>query len=141
MYNIDMISSLEIDIGMILIAAIANMGLGMLWYSKSMFGKRWAKLIGLRVDHKPKDMSFSYSVVFVGSLLMAFSLEMVLGVIPETNGLTGLLLGFWAGIGLVATTHLATYLFDPNHRPIEVYFINVGYYAVSLMLMGFLLAL
>ena len=86
-------------------------------------------------------MGFLYSLVFVGSLLMAFLLEMVLGIIPESNGVTGLLLGFWAGIGLVVPTHLATYLFDPHHKSIGVYFINVGYYVVSLTMMGFLLSL
>jgi hypothetical protein len=133
--------SIELDIGMIVIAAAVNMGIGMLWYSPSVFGKRWMKAIGMSSDHKPKDMGFTYSLMFVASLVTAFALELLIESMLVSSALAGLMVGFWAGIGFVATSGLSQYLFDPHKKSLELYFINNGYYTFSFMVMGFMLGI
>ena len=99
---------IQVDIGMIFIVAVVNVAIGMLWYSPLMFGKHWAKVVG---DKPPKDMGFIIAVTFVASLVAGFVLEIFISNIPGSNGFTGLIVGFWAGIGLTAAVTLPEYLF------------------------------
>lgn len=132
---------LEIDIGMIVVAAGVNVALGMLWYSKNMFGPRWIKLVGIKKTDKPTDMQLSYSLTFFAALVMAFTLEIFIESSMATSVLSGAMMGFWAGVGFVATSSLPGYLFNPRAKSKEVYLIDASYYIVTLMVMGFLLAL
>ena len=132
--------TIQLDLGMILIAAAVSMGIGMLWYSPSTFGKRWMKAIGMTAGSKPKDMGFIYSLTFFGCLVSAFALEIFIESMLISSAFTGIMVGFWAGIGFVATSSLSQYLFNP-HSKLEVYFINTGYYVISFMTMGFMLGI
>lgn len=136
-----MTPTIEIDVVMIFIAGAVNMGLGILWYSPSIFGKKWMKAVGMTTKAKQKDMEKTYLFAFLSSLLAAFVLEVFIENVPGSGAYTGLMVGFWAGIGFVATTHLVNHLFDPYRNTNELYFINVGYHIVSLMIMGFLLGI
>src|SRR3989344_9410302 len=99
-----MTSTIEIDVVGIFLAAILNMGLGMVWYSSFMFGKKWMKLSGMTERKKSKDMGLIYSLTFFASLVVAFVLEMFIANVPGSNVVTGIMIGFWAGIGFVAAT-------------------------------------
>lgn len=134
-----MIQIIQIDAGMVIIASVVNMGLGMFWYSPSVFGKQWMKAVGLTTRLKHRDMSFAYAMSFFASLLTAFTLELFLVNLPGSTAITGVMVGFWAGIGFVATYGLSQYLFNPQAKSKEAHFINIGYYVVSFMIMGLLL--
>ncbi len=134
-------SKIEIDVIMIFLMAIINMGLGMIWYSPSVFGKKWMKLIGMTAGKKPKDTGFIYSLTFFASLVTAFTLELFISNIPGSNAWTGLMVGFWAGIGFGAATSISDYLFSGDSKKNELYLINAGFHLVSLMLMGFFLGI
>ncbi|OGN08133.1 MAG: hypothetical protein A3J46_06320 [Candidatus Yanofskybacteria bacterium RIFCSPHIGHO2_02_FULL_41_11] len=136
-----MASTIEIDIVTIFLAAVVNMALGMAWYSSLMFGKKWIKLSGTTERKKARDMGLIYSLTFFASLVTAFALEMFIANITDSNVATGIMIGFWAGVGFVAATSLPEYLFNSNNKAKELYLINVGYHLVALMLMGGLLAI
>jgi len=60
---------------LIIYAAIANMVIGMLWYSTFLFGKPWMKLVGLKKDYKPKMLPGMLGGI-VTSLLIASTLSL-----------------------------------------------------------------
>jgi hypothetical protein len=80
--------------------------------------------------------------MFVGSLLMSYVLanELVFsGAFMQTSGVTvGLMGGFFNWLGFVAPVSLGTVLWDGKSW--KLWFINSGYYLVSLLLMGSLLS-
>lgn len=136
-----MASKIEIDIITIFLAAVLNMGLGMVWYSPKVFGQKWMKLIGLTKSKMPKEMGFIYSMAFFASLVTAFALELFIANIPGSNAWTGLMVGFWAGIGFAAASSLSDYLFAGDPKKNELYLINAGFHTIAFMLMGFLLGI
>lgn len=128
----------EIDFITVVLVAILNIGLGMIWYSKGFFGKKWAKLSGAK---KPKDPGYVYSFSIFASLVTAFTLELFISNFPSANAWTGLMTGFWAGIGFFGATSIHGYLFSGDSEKNELFLINSGYHIVSLTIMGFILGI
>jgi hypothetical protein len=121
--------------------------LGALWYGP-LFGKEWAKLMGLKIPEKMDDkakkaMMQSYGLMALGALVMSYVLahavifgESYLGVVGAWGGAQA---GFWYWIGFVAPVTLGTVLWE--QKPWKLWFINVGYYLVGLVLIGILLSI
>ncbi len=126
----------------VLVAAIANMALGALWYSKLLFAKPWMAAIGKSEEEikelAGKGMARTYTLAFVSALVMSFVLAHFVDYTMATTIAGGLQAGFWPWLGFVATTNLSTILFE--WRPSKLYYINMGYYLVALGVMGIILA-
>ncbi len=124
----------------IVVAAVANMVLGALWYAPSFFGKAWMKLTGLSVESleqaKKAGMAKSYLFMFLSSLLMGYILALFLG--GAATVFNGLQAGFWLWLGFVATTSLGSVLFEK--QPFGLYAIHNGYHLASLLAMGAIIA-
>jgi hypothetical protein len=128
-------------------SAVVMMILGALWYGP-LFGKEWMRLMGMKgpdkMDDKAKQaMMRSYGLMALGALVMSFVLahtviyaESYLG----TSGVWGgLQAGFWNWLGFVAPVTLGTVLWEG--KPWKLWFINVGYYLVGLLVIGALLSI
>ena len=65
--------TIQINYVAILVAVIANFILGFIWYTP-LFGKAWAREVGLDVNVKPQPMELIRGMVImvVGNFLMAF---------------------------------------------------------------------
>lgn len=125
----------------VLVAAILNMALGALWYSPAVFGKAWMELVGITPEAaqtRMAGMRRAYSLTFVASFLMAYALARVLWYAKVTTVGGGVMIGLLAWIGFVATTHGTNCLFEG--KPFRLFTINTGYYLVTLVIMGALLA-
>lgn len=124
----------------VLIAAIINMVLGMLWYSTFMFGKLWIASLG-KTDEEFKNNSPGplYMINTIGSLVIAYVLAHFVIYTQAANVVQGAQLGFWIWIGFIVTTLLPVYLFEM--RPKRLYFIYIGYQLVSFVIMGIILAI
>ena len=130
----------------ILLAAIANMVLGFVWYGP-LFGKTWMKLSGItmgKIDtQKTKtNMNIGYALAFLGSLLMAYVLEhsiVFAGAYLDVSGLfAGMMGGFWSWLGFIAPVTLGSVLWEG--KPRKLWILMNGYYLISLLLMGSILA-
>ena len=132
-----------INIWAVLVAGVAYMVLGFLWYSPLLFGKQWMKMMGITQKHQEENkqnMTKTMGLSFLGSLVMAYVLAHVLsytGAITVAQGMQG---GFWVWLGFVATTGLNDFLFTVKPKPWSLYLINQGYLLVSLLVMGAVLA-
>ncbi len=126
----------------VLVAAIAAMVIGALWYSPLMFANQWLKLLGLNektMKQMDKYGNAGMFCMFVSTLLTSFVLAHFIDFSLATTALAGAITGFWIWLGFVATTFVSMPLFEG--KPWGVYLINVGYYLVSFVVMGIILAL
>jgi hypothetical protein len=130
----------------VLACGASAMVLGSLWYGP-LFGKRWMALMGM---NKPaqmdpamkKAMLRSYSLMFLGSLVMAYVLAhatVFASAYTRTTGTpAGLMSGVWNWLGFVVPVSLGTVLWE--NKPWKLWAINSGYYLVQLCVMGVILA-
>ena len=118
------------------------MQIGALWYSPVLFAKPWMAEVGITKEEfseKQKTAYKGYAVSIVASIIIVLTLAVVVQLAGATAALDGLVLGLFAGIGLVATTQAANYSFES--KTVRHYLINVGYPVVAFAVIGILLAL
>ena len=129
----------------VLVAAVANMVLGGLWFGP-IFGKMWVKASGMTSEKieeaKKKGMAGSYALMFLGSLVMAYVLahSLVFGnAYLGTSGVTaGLMVGFWNWLGFVAPVTIGVVLWDGKSW--KYWAITYFYNLVGFLIMGAILA-
>jgi len=124
--------------------AVLSMILGYLWYGP-LFGKAWMKEMGLtkeKMESDKKDMGKSYGLMFVGSLIMAYVLAHALvftSTYMQVSGSSaGVSVGFWNWLGFVAPVTFGSVLWEK--KSMKLWALNNGYYLVTLMAMGVVLA-
>jgi hypothetical protein len=125
----------DINWAAVLVAALINMGVGSLWYSKALFAKQWVKLTG------KKDMEgggVGYAVAMAGALLQAWIMAHFVAYASSTTFTDGVVTGFWLWLGFVAVTTATNIVFEG--RSWKLWQINAGYFLVVLIINGGLLA-
>src|SRR3989344_1878364 len=126
----------------ILVATIAGMMVGSLWYSSALFGKRWMHEMKLSSKDMGsmmgKGMMKNYVIQCIGLFVMAFVLWRVLqmGIIPTT--LIALQIAFWLWLGFMATVLLGQVLWEKKSW--ILYSINATHYLVVVLVMTAVLA-
>lgn len=130
----------------VLLAGVASMVVGYLWYSPMLFAKPWMKLMGHTKETMKagqKEMGRMYMLSFVASLITAFILSHVLTLslnFFKTSPLqVALTSSFWMWLGFVAPVQMTDIMF--SGRKWDLFFINTGYQLVSLLAMGVVLGL
>jgi hypothetical protein len=89
----------------VIVAVVANMILGFLWYGP-LFGKQWMKAVGKSESEIPQNPTM-YVVPVVATLVMAI----VLWNVMQATGLSGIVAGFWMWLGFTALTGLTNDVF------------------------------
>ena len=125
----------------VLVGGVVNMILGGLWYGP-FFGKPWMKMMGITPADveagKKKGMAKSYSLMFIGSLLMSWALAH--GIFFAGTYLSlftanvGIVVGFLSWLGFVAPVTISSVLWE--NKPWRLWILNASYYLVGLCLMG-----
>jgi len=135
-----------INYSTVLVAAIASMVLGFLWFGP-VFGKKWIALMGFSeaqmMEARKKSMVKTNLILFIGSLVMSFVLAHALifaSAYLNVNGVSaGVMAGFWNWLGFIAPVTLGVVLFDGKSW--KLWFLNNGYWLLSLIVMGIILSL
>lgn len=128
----------------VLVCGIVNMVLGFLWYGP-IFGKPWAKMMGFDMSDKKKmkemqkKMGPTYLIMFLMSMLTAYILTHFLQYALAKTAVDGVLTGVWAWMGFALPVTLANSLF--GGKKLQVMAIDSGYYLVSFMIFGAILAM
>lgn len=125
----------------VLVAAVATMVVGFLWYGP-LFGKKWMALSGITTadinKSKAKGMGRSYAIAFLGSLLMAYVLYYFVffanAYFDKWGPLAGAASGFWAWVGFVIPLTLSSVLWEGKSW--TLWFLNIFYYLTVLLIMG-----
>lgn len=121
----------------VIVVTILNMFLGMLWYSPLLFGTLWAKAYKFDVK-KLKATSLHYVGAMLVSLITAFMVGTLVEEFQILGALSGAVLGFCIWLGFIVTSHFSGVIWA--QKPFRVFFIDVAYYLVSLLMMGSLLS-
>lgn len=127
---------MNINVWAVIVAAIINMVIGSLWYSKALFADAWLKEIGKKMGDLGSP-NMGYMIATIAALVQAWVLAVVIhwrG--ADTLGL-GLKVGLLVWLGFVATSYAAMYTFEKRSQ--KLYAINAGYYLVVLLINGALL--
>ncbi|MDQ6985089.1 MAG: DUF1761 domain-containing protein [Candidatus Dojkabacteria bacterium] len=143
----------EISVIGIVIAAIANIFLGMIWYGP-LFGKEWMRLVGIKKeDTEPNPSSYAISI---GSALLTasvMSLFISYGYISSLLGdlndggilfgkwedyIAGIMVAMLAWLGFIVTSSYNKVLWESSDR--KLFMINAFHQLASLIIMGVIVA-
>lgn len=123
----------------VVVATIAGMVIGALWYSKVLFGTPWMKLVGKSESDLKKGAMQAYLVAAVSAFVMACVLGIIIKNADATNLMAGTMMGFWVWLGFVVTTSGVNGIFSGRQK--NLYLIEVGHHLVVLLIMGAVLGL
>lgn len=121
----------------ILISVVVSMVLGFIWYSPILFGNQWLKLVGLTkkdIEDSKDKMHFTYGGMMIISLIQAIVLSQFITTQGVIGVMGGVLVGFFAWFGFIATFGLSQVLF--SKKSFHLYAIETGYQLVYLLLAG-----
>ncbi|MDG1949381.1 MAG: DUF1761 domain-containing protein [bacterium] len=122
---------MEINYWAVLVAAIANVVLGMIWYGP-LFGKKWMELTGMKSSEEDKkQMPKKTLIMLITSLIMAYVLFYF--VTPAENLNMALEWGMWLWLGFIATVSMAGVLWKGESS--KLWILDNGYRLVALLMM------
>jgi hypothetical protein len=133
-----------INLWPVLVAAVATMVVGFVWYSPLLFARPWTVLMGYdlndkaKMDEMRKGAGKTYALAFVASLVSAFVLAKFIDITTVNSAVYGMKVGFAMWLGFVTTVQLTGVLFAK--QPTKLYLINTGYQLVCYLAMGAILA-
>ena len=119
----------------IIIAALANMVIGFLWYGTWAFGKSWMKLSGRNMGEGfPAGAGPLYALTAVAAVVQAITMAWLIGQTGANSGSAGAIVGLYVGMGIVAAAMFAEVLFAGRHP--RLFAIVAGYSVVALVVQG-----
>lgn len=128
----------DINLVRVVVAAVANMIIGAVWYSPGVFGKKWMKLVGKKQEDLQKAASTAYAGSSVSALIVAFVLAYFIGFAEIDSVSNGALLGVLAWLGFVVTSSLVKLLFQGGSK--DLFILDNGYHLIAYAVMGAILA-
>ncbi|HLC90318.1 MAG TPA: DUF1761 domain-containing protein [Candidatus Nanoarchaeia archaeon] len=118
----------------VLVAAVVSFLVGWVWFSKPVFGKVWMSLMGLKKEPKHEGMAKNLVIGFLGTLVTAYVLAYFVDMLGYMTALSGMMVGFWAWLGFVATTTVGGVLWE--NKPWSLWLLNNGHNLVTLLITG-----
>ncbi|MBI2078552.1 MAG: DUF1761 domain-containing protein [Euryarchaeota archaeon] len=133
------------------IAVVINIVLGFLWYSPKLpTGKIWMRGVGLSPDHKPttKQLAVAMVLMVVGSFLMMFVFQHTNLAYRDAYGLDQANYKLTVVDGIMGAVFTWIAFFVPvlwgsvawENKPWSLFFVNAGYYLVTLVIAGVVFA-
>jgi len=129
----------QISILAIVLAVIANMIIGALWYSPILFAKVWLKSLGKSMEElQESSANIGYAYTTIAGIISAIVLSLFISMLDTVTIGEGALIGFLAGAGIASARELSPTFFEG--RKYTLFFISTGYHIVSLTVMGIIIA-
>lgn len=125
----------------VILATVAAMVIGSLWYSPMMFMKPWMESLGITKESmQAKGGSAAKAMIgmIILALVQAYVVAHFVSYVDVATIGDGLGLAFWLWLGFVVPVVCAYSLFEM--RPWKVTFITLGNQIVTLLAMGAILA-
>jgi hypothetical protein len=138
--------NVEVNYIAVLVAGVAAMAVGFLWYGPMLFGKPWMKLMGYTkesMESAKKEMGKTYTISFIFTLISAYILSHVMAFSENFYGysqvMTGITSAFSMWFGFVMPVQATDALF--GGKKWKLFYINTGYQLASLLAMGVVIGL
>jgi hypothetical protein len=116
----------------VLVAAVAGIVVGFIWFAPPVFGRRWARASGIDLPEEGQITPVVAAVVTV--LVTAYVLAVLSRGLGVATLADGAILGAVVWLGFVATWLTTTVFFE--RRSAEWWAINAGQGLVSLVIQG-----
>lgn len=135
----------DINYMAVVLAAIANMGVGFLWFGP-LFGKKWVRTGGRKEMVENQKVKGGAKKGYIIAILASLGSLIFSYVLAHFIILTAPMAAFWIWIGILIPISLGRMLWDGKPWMLLdakswIHWIIVnGYYLVSLLLMGWILA-
>jgi hypothetical protein len=124
---------LQVDWLTVGVAAVLNMIIHFVWYSKWLFGPVWIKLSEL----KEKDIKKTKSSFFFGflvSLFIAYFLAFFEGHLGVASVSDGMFIGFLLWLGFIATTEISSVIWCK--KPSKLFVLHTSCRLLSFLVMS-----
>ena len=121
----------------ILIAGVAAVFIGMVWYHPRVFGTAWMRMIIMtpeQAERGQKRMPLMAFLGFLAAMFMAWVLSVVLQAFGAYDLATSLDVGFWIWAGFVAPVLLGSFLWET--KPFALFAVNASYWLVTILVMS-----
>ena len=128
----------HVNLWAVIVAALVDMGIGFVWYSKAAFGNLWFKLNGVKMKEGEQPNPAIYLVNLVVYLILAFALAQAVFFFGVTGALSGAALAVFVFVGFIVPVSVVENLFA--QRSWKLFAINYGYPLVAIMVMTAILA-
>lgn len=129
---------IQINIWAVLLATVASMVVGSVWYARSVFGKMWAKWVGLSDKQLQEGGWTPILIAIVVSFITAYALAHFAYI---SNAFFGnsfmqdtLVAAFWVWLGFTAARFITHDSFE--HRPLKLTALNIVHELVTIMAMA-----
>lgn len=139
--------TIQINYVAILVAVIANFILGFIWYTP-LFGKAWAREVGLDVSVKPQPMELVRGMVImvVGNFLMAFvfahnnaAWSFVPGMAEQSKAVLIMNASIFTWLGFYLPVDIGVVTWE--RKSWKLFAINTGYHLMMLIVAATVLTL
>lgn len=124
----------NINLLAVLIAGIAHMLTGLIWFRPRLFGNDWMELTGK--DLKPASRWMPAGVL--GHLCIAFVLALLINLAGATTVLGGIAMGALVWVGFIVTLEIGELIWEKI--PFKLFVIRIGNHLVALSIAGAILA-
>lgn len=133
----------DVNLIAVLVAGVASTAIGMLWYSRALFGRAWKSAMSGTPEttetKKKESVVAPLLVSFACALITAYILGILLQSLYIVTALDAAFLGFLVWLGFVVTTILTTAMFEK--KPKTLFLINSGHQLAILLASAVILAL
>jgi hypothetical protein len=116
----------------VLLAAIANLVIGMIWYMRPVLGARWAELAGVDLNNRPSPTV--YLVAIGAAVIAATILALLAKGLGAHDAINGAFVGLLGWLAFQATNSAVGGAFEG--RPSSLWLINTANAAVTFGVMG-----
>ncbi|MES2971714.1 MAG: DUF1761 domain-containing protein [Patescibacteria group bacterium] len=133
----------QINYVAVLLATLASMFVGFVWYAKPVFGKMWMDLVGLDEKAQQKGATAAIVQALLAGFLTAYVLAHVTYISQSFYGVSymesALNTAFWLWLGIAATTVVIHNAFEQRRKKLTL--LTVANELVTFLSMGFVLGL
>lgn len=128
----------EINYLGVLLAAVASMVVGGIFYAKPVFGEIWGRLVKLDEKQMKKGAPMAMGMAFAAALLTAYIMAHVAYIsnqfYKDSFMADSIMTGFWLWLGISATTLITHNAFEQKRKKLTL--INLAFQLVSLIAMA-----
>ena len=134
----------EVNLMGVILATVAAMLVGSIWYSKSVFGASWMKMVGIDESKMGKEglkpMIGMLVMAFIASYVLAHVTYLASSFYTDMSYLaSALTTAFWVWLGFVAYSTVSSDLFEL--RPKKLTAINLSGQLVTFLAMAFVIGI
>ncbi len=132
--DVEVVQVATINYLAVIVAAIAYMVLGAIWYSPILFGRAWMTGVGKTKEQLAGGSSIKYIWGFIFSFIAAYGIARLMLMTGRDTVADGVMIGLLAGICFVMTTMGVNDTFEG--RPSGLTVINILYHIVGFLIIG-----